>query len=194
MERSDINVSNNVVDLNGHVREKTIQKLILFFGRDLQFLVGKSWLDLGCGSDSSPDHFEPHACRLLQEFGVKVTGIDLASNEGEPFENFRADLTDPHALDMLVGRRFDFMNHHALMFPGGGMESPTLGNMIGGKIGERRLEMQMLLWAKELLEPNGLYFQEWHVWHKNGEGLKKLSAIEQIRIASSIRDTASRLR
>ncbi|OGJ60578.1 hypothetical protein A3A67_01470 [Candidatus Peribacteria bacterium RIFCSPLOWO2_01_FULL_51_18] len=181
------------LDLTEHHKEKTIDKLIGFFGKDLRFLVERSWLDLGCGSNKSPDRFAPHACRILHDFGVKVTGIDLAPNDDETFENYQADLTNPHALDVLNGRKFDFIHHNALTFAGGGMESPTLGHMID-EIGEKRFEMQLLFWASKFLEPNGIYFQEWHVWQKKDEGLKRLSAVGKIRIARKIRDTMSRLR
>jgi len=96
-------------------------------------LVGgnKTFLDLGCGSNSRHDTFdevsrfrEPWLCRALNELGVKVIGIDIGNLDGEEFEHYSLNLLNENALSFLPDNSIDIA--HEFQF----FDSPFLHDMI----------------------------------------------------------------
>ncbi|HLD98584.1 MAG TPA: hypothetical protein VI815_04625 [Candidatus Nanoarchaeia archaeon] len=96
-------------------------------------LVGgnKTFLDLGCGSNSRHDTFdevsrfrEPWLCRALSELGVKVIGIDIGNLDGEEFEHYSLNLLNENALSFLPDNSIDIA--HEFQF----FDSPFLHDMI----------------------------------------------------------------
>ena len=151
-------------------RESTILKLRFYLGNNLRLLIGRRFLDLGCGSETSPDGYYPILCRLLHRHGVRVVGVDVASNQDEPFESHQLDLNDPHALDIFEAGSFDYVHHNALTYAGGGRTSPALHRM-HTFAGDTRFALQLAMNASRLLRPqSGIYFQEWSAWCKGADG------------------------
>jgi hypothetical protein len=100
---------------------------------------GKRILDIACGSNTSKApsfvfvntpfgeqripiptkdgytaQFEPWFCRIQLELGADPVGIDLGNLDGEAFEHYLVDLSQPGTLNFLTSASFDAVNDSRL--------------------------------------------------------------------------------
>lgn len=106
-------------------------------------LLGKTFLDLGCGSTSYNMNvgydnyinktskyeydkriFEPWLCRALHELGAQVIGIDIGDLNNEEFEHYSLDLLVENALAYIPDHSVDYA-HSKLLY-----SSPQLAKIV----------------------------------------------------------------
>ncbi len=130
--------------------------------RSLLDFKGKSILDLGCGSEKSHDQCPPWFCRATKEVGAqRVVGIDIASNNGEEFEHYQMDLTNPENLSMFGDESFDYANSSRFIFPPekGAATSPVLLAMTTSKqLGALPTIIQKQI--ERILKDGGIYMTD----------------------------------
>ena len=119
-----------------HWRFVAETKRLMEIATDARALIGKCVLDLGCGSEDTADRrdwftrlwnqifdpdeltrFEPWYCRVAQEAGAEVLGIDIAANKGEVFRSMPLDLMNAETLDCLETESFDAANNMCFTVP-----------------------------------------------------------------------------
>lgn len=131
---------------------------------ELDFVRGKRILDLGCGAtipkidnektiplsdrEQNPTsrQFEPWLSRILKELGAEPVGIDAGNLEGEQFEHYNIDLSQPGALNILPDHSFDAINMWSLL------DSPAL--RLGPKE-KRRMRKELEQQKQRLLKKDG---------------------------------------
>lgn len=99
----------------------------------LDHIKGMHVLDLGCGSKESLElsgwfeiehswhtvdsQWEPWYARIASAARAQIMGIDIHSNDGEPFEGRRLDLSLPHALASFDDASFDLVHNFGFIAP-----------------------------------------------------------------------------
>lgn len=135
--------------------------------RNLEGLVGKKVLDLGCGgyaADCPDEQFSPYLCRFLWSIGADPVGIDIKDLRAEKFEHFQVDLSQPNALDFLPGDSFDYVHTRNFVFSN---PSPALVEMIGEK-GLSSLEKEISRQTSRLLKEGGYFISnDANIYQKN---------------------------
>lgn len=134
-------------------------------------------LDLGCGSENSPDNryethnFDPWLCRALHALGIDVTGVDLfppVQDEHGRFQNEewkfkRLDLTEDGALNIFPSNSFDVINMDAFLGHrvSTGMSSPTSFRGHSQEFDDPRykhVEKEVFTQTLRILKPGGILF------------------------------------
>lgn len=122
------------------------------------------FLDVGCGSKENYEsgQFKPFICRLLYCLNLKVCGVDIDSNKGEPFDHKKIDLIKEGAFESyLLGTEFDYI--HARDF----FNSPKLTQR---EVKEEDLKRIVYQQIYNLLKTGGVYlsygYNEYSVYIK----------------------------
>ena len=116
--------------------EHELQRIRYSVSGDVRDLAGKVALDIGCGSQSTPDSgnmifrlvqrlilhksradFHPWYCRILQEAGAHPLGLDIAKNDSEDFTGIQGDILDPNLFDQFEDGQFDVVNNYFTTAP-----------------------------------------------------------------------------
>ena len=141
---------------------------------NMEHLVGKKVLDLGCGSynaENGGKMFAPHLCRFLWYLGADPVGIDIGDLEIEPFEHYNVDLSQPGALDFLPDDSFDYVHSLNLIDDN---PSPTFYASLHGKQTFKDARQQLLSQACRVLKKEGFLLLKKDIYQKHNGQLEQI--------------------
>jgi len=100
-----------------HVRTPLIHQMTPVLFALSEDYKGKTFLDLGCGSNTpelGDRVYEPWLCRALHHLGVNAIGIDLGELDGEQFTHHQTNLLERDSLRFLPDNSVDVANARQL--------------------------------------------------------------------------------